>query len=259
MKILVQDHHYNLFWTDAIYKDGRFRSPNENRSYEINSIYSIKDDDRNKTVICSACRREISNSPAAIRAHRNMVHKSNKCFDCRYLRHTNEQVVSHKYSLNDDGTYSESTKRTVKLKCNHCYGGYDINSAEAKEHCVYAPCEHAEFKHIEDFWTKYPNAFDEFITTDRIIDMGYKDMHKYYDFIAFELKGKLRITALTNNQGVCYCFELNYYRSTYLMRYSKKYDKVFVCNNGSFKDLSVMDFTSDTKDIIIKKLRTLYE
>lgn len=258
MKLLVQDYNSNLIWKEAIYKDSRFRTPDSRQTYEICSIYAIKDDSRNKTVICSACGKEIPNTPSAIRAHRNMVHKSNKCFECRYLKHSNVKTISQKYVLNDDGTYSESTKRTVNLLCGIGWRNYSINSTTAQEHCIYAACENAKFKHIEDFWTKYPNAFDEFITVDRIIDTGYKQMHKYTDYITFELKGKANLTAFVNNQGICYNFTLQHYSHTYILRYSKKYNKVWVIYSGAFRDLDVLDLSSSTQEAIIKKLSALY-
>jgi hypothetical protein len=259
MKILMLGSHNNLEWKDVIYKDNYFRSTDERQSYDITAIYAVKDDDRNKTVICSACGQAIPNKPSAIRAHRNMVNKSNKCFDCNYLKRTNETILSQKYVLNDDGTYSESTKRTVKLNCYRGYRTRDINSEDARHNCRYAACEKAKFKPIEDFWTKYPDAFDEFITTDRIIDIGYSSMFKYSDCITFSLKGKIHLTARTNSQGVCYSFALDYRRNTYTLRYSKKYDKVWVERYNSFQDLSSIGMSQDAQTTILKKLRALYE
>lgn len=257
MKLLVQKNR-NLVWIDAIYKNGAFySSEEENRYYDV-GIYAVKDDNRNKTVICSACGKEVPNTPSAIRAHRNMVNKSNKCFGCTSLRRQNEKTISQKYILNEDGTYSEATKRNVNLVCSMSYRYSDINSPEAKEHCRYARCENANFKHIEDFWTKYPNAFDEFITIDKIIDTGYKQITKYTDHIELELTGRIRIVAHINNQGVCHDFTLYCRRSSYTLRYSKKYDKVFVSYSSTFRDMDVLDIADSTKDAIIKKLRDLY-
>ena len=260
MKILVLDRYQNLCWKDATYTNGWFCSTDNQTKYDANRIHSVKDDDRDKTVICSACGKEISRSPSAIKAHRNMVNKSDKCFNCPSIRHSNPKVISQKYVLNEDGTYSESTKRTVNLECNFNYRRYDINSEDAHQYCRYASCERATFKRIEDFWTKYPSAFDEMITVDRVLDAGYKSVYKCSNYISIELKGKAHITAYINNQGLCYRFELSYRRNTYDMRYSKKYDKVFVLHNGYLKELStITSISADMKDIIVKKLRNLYE
>ena len=259
MKILAQDRQNNLAWQEVIYKGGHFRSPDESRCYENYSIYAIKDDNRNKTVVCSACGAEIPNTPASIRAHRNMVNKPSKCFECEYMRQTNEKVTSQKYVLNDDGTYSESTKRNVRLACYRGWRHRDINSDEAKRGCKYAACEEATFTHIKDFWTQYPDAFDEFITIDTIIDAGYKSLHKYPENITITLKGKLNIEAWVNNQGICYCFYLNYRRSSYMLRYSKKYNKVWVLDGNRFKELDKLDLSNEARETIIKKLSALYE
>lgn len=259
MKLLIQERNYNLIWKDAIYKNGHFRSLDESEVYENWSIHAIKDDNRNKIVICSACGAEVSNTPSSIKAHRNMVNKSNKCFDCFALRHKNEKILSHKYVMNEDGTYSESTKRNVELKCGYNYRLYDINSTDAKRLCRYAPCENATLAPIKDFWTKNPDAFNEFITVDRIMDVGYKSMRKGNDYISFELKCKAQINALVNNQGICFNFVLSYRNHTYSLRYSKKYDKVWFNDGGVFKELSRLDMAESTEKSIMDKLRKLYE
>lgn len=258
MKLLIRDDVNNLSWKDAIYKNGKFHPLNGERPYYNSSIYGVKDDNRNKMVRCSACGQEISNTPAAIRSHRNMVHKSNKCFNCNYLKHGSETVLSQKYVLNDDGTYLESTKRNVRLLCGYSWKNWNINSDKAKQVCRYAACENATFNRIEDFWTKYPDAFNEFITIDRIIDIGYKDMHKYAPYITFSLKGKARLEAYVNNQGICYEFKLYYRRDSYVLRYSKKYDTVWVVRNSGFVKLETYDISDDIKESVAKRIRALY-
>ena len=226
MKILVRDNQNYLKWHDVIYKDGKFMTEDDGRSFYAQTIYAVKDDNRNKTVICSGCGKEVRNTAAAMKAHRNMINKPNKCFECSYLKHTNETIISQKYVLNEDGTYNESTRRTVNLTCGQSWRYKDINSEEARENCKYKRCENATFRCIEDFWTKYPGAFDEFITIDRIIDTGYKSMYKHSDEIRFDLKGRANLSACVNNQGVCYKFILSYRKRSYQRRYSKKYAKV---------------------------------
>lgn len=260
MKILVKDNRNNdLVWKEVFYKDQGFYTLDETKSYNVKAIYAIKDDDRNKIVICSSCGKQIPNTPSAIKAHRNMINKANKCFECSFLRSRNEKVVSQKYVLNEDGTYNEATKRVVNLCCGVGWRYHDINSTEARENCKYARCEHATMKKIEDFWTKYPNAFDEFITIDRIIDVGYKYMCKSYNGITFELKCRGNLTANVNNQGICYGFTLHHRSNYYFLRYSKKYDKVFYESAYDLRELSNLGIAENTQDTIIKKLRTLYK
>ena len=167
--------------------------------------------------------------------------------------------MSQKYVLNEDGTYSETTKRNVTLACGRGYNYYDINSENAKRVCKYARCENATMRKIEDFWTKYPNAFDEFITVDRIVDVGYKNMYKLYNEITFDLKGRANLVAHINDQGLCYEITLHHRSSQYSLRYSKKYDKVWYASSNTFCDLKGLDISEDTKDAIAKKLKALYE
>lgn len=258
MKILVKDSQNNLKWEEAIYKGGIFYRTDEGYRYGEANIYAVKDDNRNKTVICSGCGAEIRNTPSAIKAHKNMINKPNKCFECDHLIHRSEKVLSQKYVLNEDGTYNESTKRTVTLSCGNGWRYPDINSDAARDACKYKRCENATFKKIEDFWTKYPNAFEEFITIDRIIDAGYKKMYKSTNEISFELKGRANLVANVNNQGLCFEFVLRHRSHRYTLRYSKKYDKVWFEQYGSFKELSKLDIAEDTEKAILNKMRTLY-
>lgn len=258
MKILIMDGKNNLVWQDVVYKQGRFYNLDGTSYWSQTNIYSIKDDDRNKLTICSACGKEIPNKPSAINAHRNMVNKPDKCFDCTSLRPERASVTSQKYTLNDDGSYTESTKRNVHLVCNNGYRNYDINSDNARQACRYARCEKATFKSVEDFWTQYPNAFDEFITIDKIIEDEYKDLYRYNTQIVIAFKGRMNLEAHINNQGLCYEFLLVHRRCNYVLRYSKKYDKVWIVSYG-FQELSKADISECTQAAIIKKMRSLYE
>ena len=260
MKLLIRNSNGDLIWQDAIYKNSNFRSLDEKFSYSTTDIYAIKDDDRNKTVICSACHKEVPNTPAARKAHQNMVYSKDKCFECSYLYKDKNKILSHKYVLNEDGTYTESTKENVNLWCGiNWRRRLAINSEDANRYCHLAACQNATFKPIEDFWTKYPGAFDEFITADRIIDTGYVSSSKYNGNIWFELKGKVRLIANVNGQGICKDFTLRYHRCSHELRYSKKYDKAWIDDYGTFKELSTLDLAESTKNSIMCKLRTLYE
>lgn len=260
MKILIRNSNSDLVWQDATYSNSCFRTLDGKLSYSITDIYAIKDDDRNKTVICSACNKEVSNTPASRKAHQNMVHNKDKCFGCSYLYRDENKILSHKYVLNEDGTYTESTKKNVDLWCGiNWRRRLKIDSEDANRYCYLAACQNATFKPIEDFWTKYPGAFDEFITADRIIDTGYASSSKYNGKIWFELKGKVRLTANVNEQGICTNFTLRYHNRSYELRYSKKYDKAWIEDYSSFKDLSLLDLAESTKNSIMCKLRILYE
>lgn len=260
MQVLFKERNNNLVWKDAIYKEREFRSPDDESPYLYQNIYAIKNDNRRKIVICSGCGKEVPNTPSAINAHRNMINKPNKCFECSYLYPTETKVASQKYTLNEDGTYTESTKRNVKLTCRKGYYYHDINSDESKQKCKYAKCENATFNRIEDFWTQHPKAFEEFITIDRIIDAGYKSMYKNTNDIEFELKSKANLTAHVNNQGICYAFTFRRRNRCYTLRYSKKYDKVWAVDaRYYFRELHTLDIPENTIEIITKKLKTLYK
>ena len=260
MKVLVLDVDNNLVWKEVTWSQGSFKTTDGTSSYGEGHIYALKDDDRNKTVICSHCGQEIKNTPSAIKAHQNMINKSNKCFECNHMRKRYEKLTHQRYALNEDGTYTETTKRSVQLVCTHDYWhNIDINEPRAREICKYQGCSTAQFRQVEDFWTIYPNAFDEFITIDRIIDTGYKMMHKWSNSINFDLKGKANLTACVNNQGICYNIKFSYKRRDYNLRYSKKYDKAWISNYGNIHELSYIGMSEDTEEAIIKKLKALYK
>lgn len=259
MKILIRNSNSDLVWQDVTYSGGLFCTVNGNK-YQENQLYAIKDDDRNKMVICSACRKEIPNTPASIKAHQNMVCDKNKCFECSYLYKDEKKILSHKYALNEDGTYTENTKRTVDLWCGiNWRKRMDLNSEEANKYCHLAACQNATFKSIEDFWTKNPGAFDEFITADRIIDAGYTDSSKHSDNIWFDLRNKTSFHAVVNKQGICTHFLMKYRGIKYEVRYSKKYGKAWFVDYGCFKELSKIGLAESTINSIMRKLKTLYE
>ena len=259
MKLLIQNKDMTLEWKDVIYKNGTFMPEDESKHYDQNDIFAIKDDDRNKTVVCAACGKEVKNTPASIKAHRNMINNPNKCFDCGDLRTRDAKTTSQKYVLNDDGTYNDTTKRVVRLVCGNGWRYPDINSDDAKSVCKYSRCENTTFKSIEDFWTKHPGAFDEFITIDRLIDAGYKSVWKTGNEVIFEIKCRSNLKAVVNNQGLCIFFELRHRHQFYTLRYSKMYDKAWVVNSYSFKDLNRLDIGETTINSIMNKLRNLYQ
>lgn len=258
MKILIQDNAGNFVWKDAEYKNKSFFIKGSNNSKCISDIYAVQDDDRHKIVTCSACGKEVPNTKAAMKAHQEMIDKAEKCFECRYLKAKNANVLSHKYTLNEDGTYNESSKRCVSLVCHKTWDDWDINSQEARQRCIYAACEHATFNQIEDFWTRYPGAFDDMITVDKIIDFGYKSMHKYGDNIEFTIRCRSTLYVCVNPQGICSSIKLVANRHTYYIRYSKKYDKVWYESHGTLSELSNLGLAESTVKSVTDKLRALY-
>ena len=260
MKILIRDSKSDLVWKDVTYSSGCFFLLDGSAKYKESHLYAIKDDNRNKMVVCSACRKEIPNTPASIRAHQNMVHSKDKCFDCPYLHKDNQKMMSCKYILNEDGTYTEKTTQNVNLRCGINWRKFmDINSEEANEYCRLGACQSAKFKSIEDFWTRYPGAFDEFITADRLIDTGHTESTKYNNQIWFDLKCKASVYAVVNEQGICTHFSIRYRHVRYEVRYSKKYDKAWYSDYESLRDLSEIGIAGSTMNSIMRKLRTLYE
>ena len=258
MKLLIRENDNNLTWKDVGYKNGFFFDiTNEKCIYDNDRIYAIKDDDRNKIVICSACGKEVRNTSAAMDAHRNMINNPDKCFECHYLRARNGTVTSQKYSLNEDGTYNETTKRVVTLTCGNSWSHPDIS--QARDICYDARCENATFKSIEDFWTRTPDAFDEFITIDRLLDCGYDNTFKTPNGIVVTIKSTCKLHACVNNQGIVYAFELWYQRRGYTIRYSKRYDKVYVEYAGNFREFNYIGISDSTRESILNKFRKLYK
>lgn len=259
MKLLMQDPSGNLVWQDAIYKNARFRAPNESRSYEITQIYAIQDDDRNNMVVCSACGKEIPNTDDAKVSHQNIINRTDKCFECNYMHTDVNTTLSREYVANEDGTYIESTKRKVELTCGILWRAHPlINTEEANRGCRHAACQNAEFRVIADFWTEHPGAFDEFITADKLIDAGYDNVRRRDDGLVFDLSGQIDLRALVNSQGICTDFSLTFHRQRFLIRYSKRYDKIFVEDCGQFISLSAINMSDRTQKSILRKIKALY-
>lgn len=174
MKVLLRNYDGEQYvWKKAEMKSATKFALEDGGEVRQTDIVSVSRDNRKKFVKCSACGEIIRNTPEAIKEHRDRASTSATCFGCPYIRETNSKQLSAKYTLQEDGRYVVNVKNSVKLSCRNSWDYYDINSQGARDVCRWKQCATAEMKSIEDVFTKYPGAFDDMITVDKVLDNGF--------------------------------------------------------------------------------------
>ncbi len=236
------DAHYNTITT----QDG-LRIPES-------QIFAIEDDERDKYVVCASCGEMIPNTKAAIKKHQELMSKSDKCFNCKYLRETNVKTDKKSYTRNEDGTYNYVAKVTSKLLCNVTYSYNDINSENANKNCRYRQCAEKGVKKIESFFAQYPDAFDCLATVDaldsKIWEFNYIPNH---NVCMYKAKKKFTLYAKVNSKGIIREFDCVYRGYSNYCVYSKKYDKLFWLDGNRYMDRPYYNIS----DARINEIKTL--
>lgn len=262
MKVLLRNYNGEQYvWKKAEVKNATKFALEDGGTANQTEIVSISRDNRKKFVRCSACGEIIKNTPEAIKEHTDRASTSATCFGCPYLREGGSKQLSAKYTLQEDGSYIVNTKKSTKLSCKISYRYYDINSPEAREYCRFKQCATAEMKAIEDVFTKYPGAFDDMITVDKVLDNGFTERREYTSRSAvyYKLKARNNITAVVNKLNIVDYFVIDYRSHQISIMYSKKYDKLFTTDSGVYKELKSIWFMPDTTLANIKaKIASLY-
>ena len=262
MKVLLRNYDGEQYvWKKAEMKSAtKFALEDGGEARQVD-IVSISRDNRKKFVKCSACGDIIRNTPEAIKEHRDRASTSATCFGCPYLRESGGKQLSAKYTLQEDGSYIVNTKKSTKLVCKISYRYYDINSPEAREYCRFKQCATAEMKAIEDVFTKYPGAFDDMITVDKVLDNGFTEREEYdmRNEVHYKLKARNNITAVVNKLNIVDKFVIDYRSHRYNVIYSKKYNKLFTMSNGRYIVCdSIWGIPDTTFENIKAKIASLY-
>ena len=226
------------------------------------TILSIKDDDRNKYVICSNCGAAVLNTPAAIKKHLELSKTSKTCLSCRHCRTTCTKELSTKYTQCPDGTYEINKKLNAKLYCGMSYYRQnDIDSDEARKYCLYAKCEQAKLCAYEDIFTKYPDVFDDILTADVL-------RKKQWQFISKDVTGQctfkvpinFNLYAVVNKFGFIDYFYYAYRDNQYQFMYSPKYAKLIWKTYSDYSEQKPNSVISDTTiERLQKKVIELYK
>lgn len=262
MRILLRNYNGEQYvWKKAEVKSATKFTLEDGRVVSQAEIVSISRDNRKKFVKCSACGEIIRNTPEAINEHKLKGTTSATCFGCKYMREMGSKQLSVKYTLQEDGSYSANVKKSLHLVCTATWNTPDINSENARGYCKFKQCATAEMKAIEDVFTKYPSAFDDMITVDKVLDNGFTERKECASRgqVEYKLKARNNIIAVVNKLNIVDCFVIDYRNHRITVVYSKKYDKLFAISSETYTEVKSIWFMPDTTFANIKaKIASLY-
>lgn len=249
-------------WHDAKW-DGKTKllSIGKNR-LNTTDIISVENDPRTKYLQCTKCNSIIKNTKKAISEHIQLKSNSKTCLICQYLRSSNEDILKESWVKNDDGTYTRVKKTVCSLTCGNSWGRPSIDSNDARLACMYRRCDNNTLAPVDDFFIKYPGAFDDMATIDALDKSKW---HLYYkssdDYIEFTWKGRYNLSVYTTSLGIIDYMRCNYRNKSYIIVYSKKYDKMFAIDYGEYRELTAnnSDFSTQYYNELLKIMKDIYK
>lgn len=262
MRVLLRDYNGEQYvWKKAEMKNVATFTVEDGGTVRQTNIVSISRDNRKKFVRCSACGEIIRNTPEAIKTHKDRSSTSATCFGCPYMKEKNSKQLSAKYTLQEDGSYIVNAKKSTKLTCGKSWVYCDINSQEARDVCRWKQCATAEMLPLNDVFTKYPGAFDDMITVDKVLDNGFTERFVSISegCVSYKLKARNNITAVVNKLNIVDKFIIDYRSYRYSIVYSKKYNKLFTDRNGAYIECDhIWSIPDTTFEKIKAKIASLY-
>lgn len=261
MKVLIRNFGDKVYeWVDAVYDKHQFRI--DDTPVDETAIVSVMNDDRSDYVRCDCCGAIVKSIAAEIVAHQNKYKSCEACFDCRHLRENALRKVEVKYDLQEDGTYLAKKSIEVNLECGAVYWDRpSINSDQAREVCAFRGCVNSHMIPVSDIFIEKPGIFDEIITVDKIIEVGYKNADRFPNStIGYRLKGKNEVYAVVNKLNVVDYFHITYRGDWWSVFYSKKYDEFYTFGcRGKYEKWNGYRMPSTTFEYITNKIKKLYE
>lgn len=225
-------------WEDVTFnlKNRKLIDKVENTLYD-SDIFAVKDDERNKYVLCKNCGELILYTEQEIKKHQEKASSSEHCLSCGLLRRRNVKMEDENYTLNSDGTYTYNTRQSCELVCTNNYSSKEINTADARKGCRYVNCAQKGVEKQFHFFAKYPDAFDYLATVDAFGD-AWSFVEYFSRFCMYKANKKYYLAAYVNNKGIIYKFKTTYRGNDFEFVYSKKYDKIFWCQCGTYEEKS---------------------
>ena len=256
MKILLRRYKdMNYVWETAKY-DGHDFYVNDDKITESN-IVSIINDNRKNYVLCSSCGKMFPKNGQKFKKHKAEAKTINPCLNCPKLRARELSPKKRRFIFKKDGTCVERQDGAVELLCYYgMWNSFPIDSNEALETCKFRKCTNAYQVEITDIFTKYPGVFDDIITIDTILDNGYKrilysDRHE----TSYVIDDNYMIVAYVNNLGIVDKFTVETEWYYWTLWYSKKYSKLFECDDEG----NYMDWEPDISETKIKEITNCIE
>jgi hypothetical protein len=261
MKILLSKDNGNVYvWKTAKYNEGRFLV--DGNPISEDRIISIINDNRSNYSKCSCCGQIFKKGDDRFEEHKRNAASPTTCFGCRHLVVEDYDQLDRKIEIDANGEFVVSTKKLAELKCGESgYWSYDsINSSAAKGKCKKRQCADAELVEIEDFFTKYPGAFNDIITIDALLDDGYDINYVGGEEREIEIVSEhnYAIYVIINKQGIVDSFYVWVPGESWTVRYSKKYDKLFWVKGSGNVEWNPDEADEDIKRKMHKIIAKLY-
>lgn len=258
MKVLLREWRYGekCIWKDATYNGKNKGWLVDGHTIIESEILSVLNDDAPNYVRCSVCGKVFQANSDEARQHTNAQVDVNQCFKCQNLRERDVCGRNTVYIAQDGSTFAATDTRTCTLECMFSYPYQRITPTEMPSKCIHLMCNGASMEPLSTFFTRYPGAFDAMITVDKLIEMGCEEEGN----LSYRVKGRNTLNAHVNSIRVVDMFILHYNRRRYVLNYSKKYNKVFGVDNGTYNELSsYTEIPAETAQYITKKIATLYD
>lgn len=253
MKVLLRkwnDEEYT--WKDAEYKNGAFyigTSP----TIESN-IVSVIDDNRDNLVRCSACGEYFEKDSPDIEVHKNRYKNVQTCIGCPNLYTRAIDCNNTRFERIENGEYRKIEERVYEMYCSMGWRSYKVGTADAQNRCTHHRCATADMVPIKDIFTDYPGAFDDIVTIDKVLSVGYREKVAN----GYRLNGRNNIAAFINTMGIVDHFILTYHNDDFRLVYSKKYDKLFYVGGGRYQELDTFCLPQRTIDYVKNRIAELY-
>lgn len=261
MKVLLKSYDGKCYvWKDATYSKSGFVVNGD--VIRETDIISVMDDNRSKFVTCSECGEIFAKDSPEIEKHKMRYKDTNTCLTCAYLRPCESSAPTTSYEHISGARYHVVNKYDARMTC--CRSSWsrrcDIGTEEAMNACIHKKCSNATMIEVNDIFTKNPGIFDDIITIDRVVEVGYKSMRNEYNgiYTAYALNGRNQIEARVNSAGIVEDFIIRYGRNSYMVMYSKQLNKLYKCNGSIYIEWNPSEIKDSVKAYITKKIAALY-
>lgn len=257
MKVLLRE---NYKWVDAKL-DTRYNLILDMGGHEIQpaQIVSVENHDRKKYVKCKGCGKIIRKNAKTIAEHQSRSSTSATCLNCDHMSQRSSVVSGKRYLLNDDGSYTVSTKVKCQLVCNYSYYR-DINSEESRTRCKYVRCATSGVEPLKDVFTEYPAVFDTIATVDALDKKKwrYATRNIYDGRLIYNLRKRGLNLSVHVHNGIIdhFVYKTNGYVMSFV--YSAKYHKIFWVQDRKYRTDGPYIF-NEVKDDLLNICKEIYK
>lgn len=249
-------------WHDACWDIQSNKFSVDGNFIKHTNIVSVENYPHTKYVRCTKCGSIIKNTKKAVQEHAQLALSSKACLTCEYLNCRNMKNFKESLTKKDDGVYIRTVKSECLLTCNYTYSSPSIDDVDARNKCRYRHCGADTVGPIDNFFAKYPGAFDDMATVDAL-DMNEWQINCRHLGGAFDFRwtGRYSLYVCTTDLGIIDRFECNYRNDRYTIVYSKKYDKMFMFDWGEYSELTATNslFSTQYYNALMKIMRNIYK